>query len=198
MRRAFTAIELLVVLGIAMLLMAMTVPGLVGAYRKGTVSDAAASVARVNSQARQLARSRQQANLYYGVLIVRDDPVTHRSYAAVTYGPLPAVGEPPVIADILKRPSTGEPVCLLHFNRNVTVSDSDITLTDNGINATIPKTKNVGFVYSYRTGYPVIGPGPVPKQVNVMGMALQTIDGRVKTAIDFYQIGLSNTQEVTP
>jgi type II secretory pathway pseudopilin PulG len=198
-RSAFTAIELLVVLGIAMLLMAMAVPGLVGALRKSTVGDAASSITRVSSQARQLARSRLVATVgpkamwYYGVVLVNDE---NPSYVALTFGASAKK------TDILERSDgSGKPVCKLTFNRNITIM-LDAEQMD--------KPEGLGWMYQYRTGKPVIANQLTAPNYNIGApntgtpaatedisktITVQTRDGRYRAAVAIYQIGLANIQE---
>ena len=87
-RDGFTAIEMMVVISVMILLVAMSLPGLFPALKKGRVSDAAEAIMRVASQARQMARLRPQpvgaAVSYYGVSVVV--PATGPAYAVLTYG----------------------------------------------------------------------------------------------------------------
>jgi type II secretory pathway pseudopilin PulG len=194
-RGGFTAIELLVVLGIIILLMSMSVPGLVGALRKGKVNDAANTIVRVSSQGRQLARTRQigAATKFYGMVLVNDETP---AYAALTYGTTASK------TTILHR--GGDPtkpeVCKLNFNRNITL------MLD-----AAPLTAELGWMYQYRTGYPIIVNNITASSVNIGApnlpavdaidsrfskvISVMTIDGKYKSAVAIYQIGLANIQD---
>jgi type II secretory pathway pseudopilin PulG len=211
-RAAFTAIELLIVLVVVLVLIGMAVPALVGAMRKGSVNDAANSIVRVSSQARQFARTRQAptgASIeYYGLVLVGDE---QPNYVALTYGTTASK------AKILLRPD-GKPVVKLLFNRNV------VMFTHNAHPPAAPAEDTVsnglggekGWMYQYRTGYPIWPGSPPVKAVNIgvdpnwpsaitvdaqkfpneiRHLSLRTLDGRYKTAIAIYEIGLSNVQD---
>lgn len=205
-RKAFTAIEILVVLVVALVLIGMAVPALMGALRKGSVNDAANAIMRVSSQARQLARTRQLASAgrYYGIVIVA--PADGSSpYAALTHGPTAA-------EDTILR-YNGKPVSKLLFNRNVVV----YTGREHNSATAVPLTTEIGWLYQYRTGYPIVDASPTAVNVNLgvdpdypnptpginplafplelRHITMATADGRYRTAVAIYQIGLANVQD---
>ncbi len=208
-RNAFTSIELLVVLMVALVLIGMAVPALVSARHHGSVSDAANAVVRVSSQARQYARTRQPsaAGDYYGLTLACENG---QAYAALTYGP------DATPARIQMQPGTAKPVSKLLFNRNVVVYAG--RAYDPAAATPLREGSAVGWLYQYRTGYPIATPSPAAKPVNLgvdpewpvpagpdvprgqfpdalRHISLRTADGRYRTAIAIYQIGLTNVQD---
>jgi type II secretory pathway pseudopilin PulG len=89
-RGAFTALELIVSISIMVVVVAMVIPTIYPALRKGQVHEAAEAIRRVCSQARQLAQTQSPgvgtrgAISYYGVAVVV--PKTGPAYAVLTYG----------------------------------------------------------------------------------------------------------------
>jgi type II secretory pathway pseudopilin PulG len=88
----FTAIEMMVVVSIVIILVAMVVPTIGPAMRKGAVHDSANAIQRACSQARQLARSNSEPEgsatkplKWYGVSVVVPDD-GKAAYAVVVYG----------------------------------------------------------------------------------------------------------------
>ena len=91
-RMGFTAIEMMVVVSIVIILVAMVVPTIGPAMRKGAVHDSANAIQRACSQARQLARSNSEPEgsatkplKWYGVSVVVPDD-GKAAYAVVVYG----------------------------------------------------------------------------------------------------------------
>jgi type II secretory pathway pseudopilin PulG len=93
----FTAIEMMVVVSIIIVLVAMVVPTIGPAMKKGAVHDAASAIQRACSMARQLARSTTQPRgtageplKWYGVAVVvpneTDGAKGVPAYAVVVYG----------------------------------------------------------------------------------------------------------------
>lgn len=92
-RAGFTAIEMMVVISIIIVLVAMVVPTIGPAMKKGAVSDAANAIQRACSQARQLARSTTEPRSTggsipprYGVAVVVPSEANKAAYAVVIYG----------------------------------------------------------------------------------------------------------------
>lgn len=77
-RRGFTAIELLIVLSIAMLLAAMAAPSILTSVRRSKVQQTAAQVLEAANQARRLARATPPATdgRMIGIRITQDGPGT--------------------------------------------------------------------------------------------------------------------------
>ena len=91
-RLGFTAIEMMVVVSIVIILVAMVVPTIGPAMRKGAVHDSANAIQRACSQARQLARSNSEPDgsvgrplKWYGVSVVVPSD-GKAAYAVVIYG----------------------------------------------------------------------------------------------------------------
>jgi len=91
-RAGFTAIEMMVVVSIIIVLVAMVVPTIGPAMKKGSVHDAASAIQRACSQARQLARSTTEPKVdrgmppSYGVAVVVPTEANKPAYAVVIYG----------------------------------------------------------------------------------------------------------------
>ncbi len=193
----FTAIEMIVVVSIVIMLVAMTVPSIFPAIKKGRVHDAANAIMRASSQARQLARSHQQPSgsgtpSCYGVAIVV--PASGPAYATVIFGTLDpntsavltkttdtsggAGGE---LCGDISTPARAKPIARYEFNRNVLpyrgVSGSPGTPTYTMMS---PGT-SVGWFYQYRTGFVIQSPtditttrdvGPLPSIPGASGASL--------------------------
>ncbi|MDA3962874.1 MAG: type II secretion system protein [Planctomycetota bacterium] len=90
-RSAFTAVELLVVIGIISLLAGMTVPAALTAMSRGAVNQSASGLLRVIAQAQDLARSQKlttgpaASQDHYGIVIVAANP-SQPAYATIVYG----------------------------------------------------------------------------------------------------------------
>jgi type II secretory pathway pseudopilin PulG len=95
-KRGFTAIEMMVVVSIVILLVAMVVPTIGPAIKKGHVNDAASAIQRACSMARQLSRSNSEPKAsgaglvkHYGVAVVvpgEGGGKLKPAYAVVVYG----------------------------------------------------------------------------------------------------------------
>ena len=93
-RMGFTAIEMMVVVSIVIILVAMVVPTIGPAMRRGAVHDSANAIQRACSQARQLARSNSEPDgstdrplKWYGVAVVVPQSSENKpAYAVVIYG----------------------------------------------------------------------------------------------------------------
>ncbi|MFT3766288.1 MAG: type II secretion system protein [Minicystis sp.] len=188
-RRGFTAFELLIVIGIIMVLTGMSAAPLLPALRRGSVNDAASAVLGVADQARLLAMSRRAEPGYYGVVI---DTGAQPAYVALTYGTSATV------ADIAM--AGGKPVAKVEFNRNVMV----FTGADHA--SATAATGPIGWLYQYRTGFPVTGPSALSSAVTAIGTAdargglpkalsVRGIDGTHRMAVEIYSMGLGSSRE---
>jgi Tfp pilus assembly protein FimT len=163
-RRGFTAVELLVVIGVMMLLMGMATPGVLKAVRRGTVNSAANDLTQCWRQARLLALTRTMPEAtadgapakHYGLMLVQRDA---RVYAAVIYDNRDetAIGAAPEDAILRRDPasattsdSANPPVAKFFFNRNVALAAAKSSGTEPAIG------DRVMVVYAqYRTGLPI-------------------------------------------
>lgn len=206
-RDAFTAMEMMIVIGIMALLATLAVPSLLGSMRNGKVNDAANAVSRISSQARMMARTRYDAVKYYGVIIV-NDANPGPQYVAMTYG----TDYPPTKGDVLTTDLSAyvegttpdsKVVGKANFNRNVVVFDDTL--------GTAMLTR--GWLYQYRTGYPIpklnvggpqtappislttaqptsVGVNPaIPSQTP---MSFRSLDGKYRVALAVYEVGITN------
>jgi type II secretory pathway pseudopilin PulG len=158
-RAGFTAIELMVVVSVIIMLVAMTVPSIFPAIRKGRVHDAANAILKVASQARQLARSRTMptpasAALFYGVAVVV--PTTGAAYAVLIYDQSLPNGSAAGAVGRLADGSTTNYLSKQTFNANV-MPFTNIMVNGGGGSKTIyglqPRGTMVGWYYQYRTGF---------------------------------------------
>jgi prepilin-type N-terminal cleavage/methylation domain-containing protein len=203
-RSGFTAIELMVVITVMVILLGLAIPSLVGALRKGKVNDAANCIIRASSQAKQLAKTRAAvASDFYGLIIVNDEVP---AYVAVTFG------HTGTKADILHQQNDPSKPALIKypFNRNVLIyEENDAALAT-----------DLGWCYQYRTGYPIQdakhfcgnaqpAPSGSSKTIDIgvdtgngvlypflkKSLSLRTMDGKYRTGIAIYRIGLANVQD---
>lgn len=188
-RGGFTAFELLVVIAIIMVLSGMSAVPLLPALRRGSINDAANAIINVADQARLLAMNRRSATEYYGVVV---DTSAQPAYAALTYGTSATT------ADIVM--VDGKPQARVEFNRNVVVYAGD----DHG-SATMAAA-NIGWMYQYRTGFPVVSASALSSAVTSVGtpdaqgtlpkaLSVRSLDGSHRMAVEIYSIGLGNTRE---
>ena len=219
-RGGFTAIELMVVVSIIILLVAMTVPSIFPAIRKGRVHDAANAIMRVASQARQLARTRPQPLMatppFYGVAVVV--PGTGPAYAVLTYddGSSPSVST----SGLKTQYDTNKYVSLQAFNANVMPFTGSAGGGGPG-SKTVYSLQSAGSVtawyYQYRTGFEiqnsatwtVLGNVGVPSvaanaatgtpSINYIGtpiFGVCSLDQQYCVAIAIYSVGLANAQDL--
>ena len=175
-RHGFSAIELMVVIGIMGMLAGMSVPSLVSAMRRGKVNEAANAIVQVSSQARRLAKRNSDPSQYYGVVIVND---ASPRYVALTYGTSAST------ATILEE--DGEPVAKLAFNRNVIAYDGETPLSAGSAAS--------AWMYQNRTANPIQAASATAPAVSILGLNLRTLDGRLRTAVALYSIGLIHVRD---
>jgi Tfp pilus assembly protein FimT len=163
-RGGFSAVELLVVIGVMMLLMGMAAPGVLKAIRRGTVNSAANDLTQCWRQARLLALSRTMPDAasdggkakHYGMMVVQRDA---RLYAAVIYDNRDeaAIGASPENSILRRDPtsattsdSANPPVAKFDFNRNVLLTAAKTASSDP------TGGDRILVVYAqYRTGLPI-------------------------------------------
>ena len=225
-RSGFTAIEMMEVVSIVILLVAMVVPTIGPAIKKGHVNDAANAIQRACSMARQLARSNSEPRApvkYFGVAIVvpseggsKLDP----AYAVVVYSRQPLTNYshvnsqgnqyPNGTPDLSRPPGTAmsgfRPAGKFVFNKGV-LPFMDATATPPNLPYTLmtPGT-SVGWYYQYRTGF-ILTDVSKPFEAKDVGVAsvtgaspkslgVATIDLKYKVAVGIYKIGLMNAQDM--
>ena len=153
-RQGFTAIELLMVIGIMMILMAAAVPSIIPALRKGALNNVAGDITACWRQARALAmNSTVPTGLkppFYGIVIFQQ--AGQRPYVALIYdnaglGTMPNLLMQGQLAGAPYDPS-GTPVAQFFFNRNVIIASGATNP---------PTTADVTLVVyaQYETGLPV-------------------------------------------
>jgi type II secretory pathway pseudopilin PulG len=192
----FTSIELLVVLSIMVLLGGITVPMMLPALRKGSVSDAVNTIASVTEQARSLALATARPTAgatpgpedCFGVVIFRE---AERYVVALTRGPTADPGR------IALDPVTGEPLSRQVLPAGVAV------LVGSSEASSGPVTSSLGWLFQYRTGLCVAEPGQDAQAIQVgrgdaavsRYLAVSTPDGRYRSEVAVFPIGLTFTTE---
>lgn len=186
--RAFSSIELLTVIGVALLLSAMAAPNILSTLRKARVSESADMLGQVVREARTLSLRGQVTSDYFGV-VVGFDSSTRRNYAALTYGPVANV------ANILMDTVTGEPVLRYDFNANVVIFRDGNPMDG---------SNDFGWLHQYRTGNavnvasvaaPPIGVG-LPGSPLCESLVVRTLDGSIAYDVMVYPIGIPGMDEL--
>jgi type II secretory pathway pseudopilin PulG len=211
----FTAIEMMVVVSIIILLVAMTVPSIFPAIKKGRVHDAANAIMRVASQARQLARTRQQpatAVKYYGVAVVV--PSSGPAYAVLTYDSSAAYS---ASSELKTQNDATKNIAKFEFNRNVMPYNASA----GGTKTLMTTGTAVNWYYQYRTGFvirdgttwttpinvgtpavaAVAASGSTPAQPAIPAgtppdFGVCSLDQQYIVAVAIYSIGLGNAQDM--
>lgn len=220
-RAGFTAIELVVVVSVIILLVSLTVPSIMPALKKGAVNDAATAIQRACSQARQLARTRQEPSLagagaggikYWGVnVVVPTDFPAKAAYAAVIFGNSVPGGPS---TSLENNPVSGKPWYRQEMPRSAAPFSMAALPTGTPRTYTfMAKGTSVGWYYQYRTGFVIKDGGTATQPINigtpgdstvtppitagtppVFGVA--SLDQKYVMAIAVYSIGLANIQDL--
>lgn len=185
-RSGFTAIELLIVIGVMMLMMGMAVPAVMPALRKGALRSAVTDIEACWSQAQVLAKRATlppgNTPAHYGIVIHQQAgqrPYVAMIHDAVAGSSMPALlhqdGDP-------SRP----PVAKRTFNRNVIVG----TATD-ATGATVDTADRTLVIYAqYQTGLPIsaadvaAGRGMVAAPVSLGVSAASALGSSVCPAVE--------------
>jgi type II secretory pathway pseudopilin PulG len=160
LRSGFTAVELLVVMGVMLLLMAVSLPGVLKVMRRAQVSGAAEAITSAWRQARDLAirgsvpdagpDGQRGAPAHYGIAIVISG--TQR-YVALIYSNRDAEGiaRDPGAALLRSDPAdqASRPVLKQDFHRAVAV------LASTGGGAPDGQDRTIAVYAQYRTGWPI-------------------------------------------
>lgn len=150
-RSAFTAIEMVIVIGIMMLIMAMAVPAVLPALRKGALRAAVNDIEDCWAQAQIMAKRSSLPSgsnpPHFGIMI-RQEAGSRPSVALIRDSSGPGVEAAFVHQD---DDTSKPPVALRRFNRNVIVA----TATD-ATGATLDTADRVLVVYAqYQSGLPI-------------------------------------------
>ncbi len=226
LRAGFTAIEMMVVVSIIIVLVAMVVPTIGPAMKKGAVHDAASAIQRACSQARQLARSTTEPRVtsgslpnWYGVAVVVPSEANLPPYAVVIYG-----NQDPsnysFVANKENQYPNGTPkldgttatytglkaAAKFPFSRNVMPVKNDSAATTATDYTLMSAGTAVGWYYQYRTGFVFNDRTKSTKGVDIgvpnvdsvrpMAFGVASLDGKYTVAIAIYKIGLLNAQDV--
>ena len=218
-RLGFTAIEMMVVVSIVIILVAMVVPTIGPAMRKGAVHDSANAIQRACSQARQLARSNSEPStntMWYGVSVVVPND-GKAAYAVVIYGnedPSTSFFSTPDHQYPNRTPlldgTTGtytayKPAAKFALNRNV-MPFKDKSISVPPAYTFMGPGDVIGWYYQYRTGFVFMDPTkpgvgidigvPVsPATTGPQSFGVASLDKKYVVAIAVYKIGLLNTQD---
>ncbi len=223
-RAGFTAIEMMVVVSIIIVLVAMVVPTIGPAMKKGSVHDAASAIQRACSQARQLARSTTEPRVtsgmpkWYGVSVVVPSEANKPAYAVVIYGNTNPSDFGFASSETNQYPN-GTPsldgvgsisgfkaASKFPFNRGVmpVFAQSASATTIPSYNFLSPGSA-VGWYYQYRTGF-VFNNVAQPTRAMDIGvpasgatpeaLGVASLDMKYIVAVAVYKIGLLNAQDV--
>lgn len=180
-RMGFTAIEMMVVVSIVIILVAMVVPTIGPAMRKGAVHDSANAIQRACSQARQLARSNSEPDgstdrplRWYGVAVVVPAVSEKKpAYAVVIYGDKKLTdfsfandsshhypNDTPKLDGTTDKYSGYKAAAKFPLNRNVMpFQDEEVpTLPALPAYAFMTSGSSIGWYYQYRTGFVFMDP----------------------------------------
>ncbi|MBA3683775.1 MAG: type II secretion system protein [Planctomycetes bacterium] len=171
-RRGFSGIEILVVLSVMATLASMSMPMLLTAMRRARIHDASNAIVEVSSQARRLAKRSAYGSDWYGVVISNQ---TTPRYVALTRN-----------GSVMMEGAT--PVSKLTISPNVIVYDGAAPLVDGSARSS--------WMYQQRSALPILVASPTAPNVSILGLVLQTMDGRMRSAIDVYSVGLVNVQDL--
>jgi len=188
-RGGYTAIELMLVLGIVSALSMLSAPSVVSAMRKASVSEGVDVIGQVATEARNLALRNQVTDDYYGVVVGVDD--SGQGYAALTYG------ESATVSDIMTTPD-GQPVLKLVLKRSVMLMKNGQPMTSD--------MGTIGWMHQYTTGatVQVAAQGATPISVGTPGsplcesMGVQTLDGDYKASFAVFPVGMGSFDVESP
>jgi len=223
-RAGFTAIEMMVVVSIIIVLVAMVVPTIGPAMKKGSVHDAASAIQRACSQARQLARSTTEPKVdrgmppSYGVAVVVPTEANKPAYAVVIYGNSNPSDYGFANSEVNQYPN-GTPAlsgvglisgmkaaAKFQFNRGVMpVTASGAFPPAIPSYALMGSGTAVGWYYQYRTGFVfnnvslwtrAVDIGVNASGANPEALGVASLDMKYIVAVAVYKIGLLNAQDV--
>lgn len=216
----YTAIELLIVVGIIGLLSAMATPALLPMLRRGKVSDAANAITMIARQARLLAMERtpDARGWRYGVAVVHDEATRATTVSLILGRPEDArTGD----AERIVKDDADQPALQVRLPDAVDVWIGDTPLRDG-------EKKSVSWFYEWRSGVPLgadqagrlsanaISVGvPQRKLAAVWGIAgndiepvviapdvegtpgfsVRTVDNRIRRAVSVYSSGIVESAE---
>lgn len=225
LRAGFTAIEMMVVVSIIIVLVAMVVPTIGPAMKKGSVHDAASAIQRACSQARQLARSTTEPRVtsgtpnWFGVSVVVPSEANKPAYAVVIYGNnnpsdygfasnvsnqypngtpnLDGVGTISGLKAAAKFPFNRGVMPVMAQSATAPVAKTDFDFMTPG--------SAVGWYYQYRTGFVFnnVAQSTRAMDIGVPGsgaspeaLGVASLDKKYIVAVAVYKIGLLNAQDV--
>jgi type II secretory pathway pseudopilin PulG len=224
-RAAFTAIEMMVVVSIIIVLVAMVVPTIGPAMKKGAVHDAANAIQRACSQARQLARSTTEPRVsggnppWYGVAVVVPSEANKAAYAVVIYGNSNP-SDYSFAKDEANQYPNGTPrldgtgnisgmkaAAKFPFSRNVMpiIATGSVSPNTTPSYTLVTPGTAIGWYYQYRTGF-VFNNVAQPTRAMDIGVpgsgampeafGVASLDLKYRVAVAVYKIGLLNSQDV--
>ncbi len=175
-RRGFTAIELLVVIGIAVTLIGMSVPAMLQARAHARVTSAGEAIMQVASAARLRAlTAAPETNKRYGVR-VDFDATTGLSTATLTYGATPATD--------LNDASGTKPLLQTKLTRNLVLKQSGTAIS------------TIGWLYEPRTGLVIDSANEGAALIDVLDLVLSSADQRIAVALGVYKCGLVHQESL--
>jgi prepilin-type N-terminal cleavage/methylation domain-containing protein len=208
-RGGFTAIELVIVLTVAAIIIASSVPAVLSAMRRNNINRAADAIITVAEEARRLSRTYADPAKRYGVAVVM--PENGPAYAVLLHGQLPI--------DELRNPSTGEAL-VKRVLPAAAVPYTDVSIKDDKrkYKFMAPDTR-IGWFYGSGTGR-IIDMVGQPLEIGTddqRGLSLVTtqsainktirpqpsyfgvasIDGTCAVGMAFFHIGLGFSRAIT-
>ncbi len=219
-RAGFTALEMLVVLGVIIVLSSMAVMAVVPSLRRGRVNDAAGAVIEVSRHARRLAMQRKSTpdDAHYGVVIYHDTAGAGTDVVALIHG---HPGDKRTNdRDRIMLAADGKPVSSFRFSPTVSIWQSGVEMRE-------AKKQEVSWYYQFRTGMPlgVSGSSLTTAPINIgtagrdiakvwgklqaesevkslspgtaadPGLSVRSVDNRFRQAIAVYISGIAVTHE---
>jgi prepilin-type N-terminal cleavage/methylation domain-containing protein len=217
-RRGYTAIELLIVLGIVSIITTMAVPAIVPAMRKGRVNDGINAILHVSRQARILAMQNPPPadGRHYGVAIFDDPDSDKTPVVALIFGS-PSDGKDdrgriltggdgkPVAKQAMsaavevwsgeKRLRDGAKIVTWYFEyqSGVPISTDDTGFSTSPVNVGVPDVAltNVWGLIGNDISVPSVSPGTA----SVPGLSVRTADNSIRRALALYVSGQPVTGE---
>ncbi len=171
-RRGFSGVEILIVLSLMAALASMSMPMLLVSMRRARIHDAANAIMEVSSQARRMAKRVTSGADYYGVVIWNQ---TSPRYVAVTHLNT-------ATSTLVELPESKRLI-----NPNIIVFD--------GANPLVDGSTNSKWMFQQRTALPIQNATATASPVSILGLELQSLDGRLRSSVAIYSVGLVNVQD---
>lgn len=203
-RSGFTAVELAMVLAVALAVVGAGSSAMLPSLRKAALNESLATVEEACRTARQLAISgRALSSDYYGVVLYRESGQT---WVAVSHGPSPDQTQ-------LALDPAGQP----RYRSALVGSIGFFTGSDHASAQVLAEGEVVGWLYHHRTGYltadnalnvtptfvgleasELTDAGIIGGRTLLGALSLRTFDQRYARAISIYASGIMSAAELEP